>query len=223
MLEFVVTSTNQKKIEATRRVLESVLEGVAKFTVKGCQAASGVSDQPLSAEETKRGAVNRIFNAKCEADFIVSIESGVEREFLQFFIGCDNQRSGVEVVSDEVLIGDCVCFRRLFEVGNFVGDTPFSARFSWNSSQHAVTERNDGGASGIARTFVDFPRLFRFQIRCVEFISQVLRKQMVPVLFGVVAYHGIIVIVHGVLQKRGNDVFLIGQTVAGTRLFSRRV
>ena len=46
---------------------------------------------------------------------------------------------------------------------------------------------------------------------------------MVPVLFGVVAYHGIIVIVHGVLQKRGNDVFLIGQTVAGTRLFSRRI
>ena len=85
MLEFVVTSTNQKKIEATRRVLESVLEGVAKFTVKGCQAASGVSDQPLSAEETKRGAVNRIFNAKCEADFIVSIESGVEREFDTFY------------------------------------------------------------------------------------------------------------------------------------------
>lgn len=85
MLEFVVTSTNQKKIEATRRVLESVLEGVAKFTVKGCGAPSGVSDQPLSAEETKRGAVKRIFNVKCEADFIVSIESGVEREFDTFY------------------------------------------------------------------------------------------------------------------------------------------
>ena len=85
MLEFVVTSTNQKKIEATRRVIDSVLEGSVEFTVKGCQAESGVSDQPLSVEETKRGAINRIFNAKCDADFIVSIESGVEREFDTFY------------------------------------------------------------------------------------------------------------------------------------------
>lgn len=80
-----MTSTNQKKIEATRRVIESVLGGSVEFTVKGCQAESGVSDQPLSVEETKRGAINRIFNAKCDADFIVSIESGVEREFDTFY------------------------------------------------------------------------------------------------------------------------------------------
>lgn len=85
MIEFVVTSTNEEKIEATRRVLQSVLEGFADFTVKGCEAPSEVSDQPISVGETKRGAVNRIFNAKFEADFIISIESGVDREFDAFY------------------------------------------------------------------------------------------------------------------------------------------
>ncbi|KAH0785281.1 UDPGP type 1 family protein [Histomonas meleagridis] len=85
-MKFVVTSKNQMKIDAVKSVIQKILGSNDEFVVEGISSSSDVSEQPLSLEETKRGSVNRIYNANVDdADFYVSIESGVEREFDSFY------------------------------------------------------------------------------------------------------------------------------------------
>jgi inosine/xanthosine triphosphatase len=55
-----VGSTNPVKINATRKALSSPFK---KIKVIGLSVSSGVSDQPMSDEETKQGAINRATNA----------------------------------------------------------------------------------------------------------------------------------------------------------------
>ena len=52
-----------------------------EFSVDGVDAPSGVSDQPMSDDETYRGAMNRRAAARAahpDADFVVGIEGGIE-------------------------------------------------------------------------------------------------------------------------------------------------
>ena len=76
-----VSSQNQIK-------LESVTFGFRKigkvFDIHGFQTASGVSEQPLSIEETYKGAINRLKNLKMKIknkkySYLVSIESGLAK------------------------------------------------------------------------------------------------------------------------------------------------
>ncbi|WP_139363754.1 inosine/xanthosine triphosphatase, partial [Oceanospirillum linum] len=51
------------------------------FEFVGISVPSEVADQPMTNEETHRGAVNRVKNAKVEmptADFYVGLEAGIE-------------------------------------------------------------------------------------------------------------------------------------------------
>lgn len=80
-MKFIVTSTNQVKISSVKSVLNRILTQIGDVTIEGVASNSDVSEQPQSLEETKRGAVNRIYNCTAEADYFVSVESGVEREF----------------------------------------------------------------------------------------------------------------------------------------------
>lgn len=82
-MKFVVTSTNKVKLQAVEDTLKKVFKDSSlDYSVEGCTSDSKVSDQPKSLEETKRGAINRIFNCNIsDADYYISIESGVEREF----------------------------------------------------------------------------------------------------------------------------------------------
>ena len=80
-MKFVVTSTNSMKVEAVKAALTKVLEGQVEFTVVGAKAESKVSEQPMTAEETRCGACNRIETCEEKGDYYVSIESGVDREF----------------------------------------------------------------------------------------------------------------------------------------------
>jgi len=75
----VIASKNPVKINAT-------LEGFAKmfpkqdFTFRSVEVPSGVSDQPMTDDETLKGATNRAQNARDaepEADFWVGIEGGI--------------------------------------------------------------------------------------------------------------------------------------------------
>lgn len=80
MKKIIVASTNPVKINATRRAFEKVFP-TETFEVEGKQISSFVSDQPMSDEETRRGATNRARNAKdtySTADFWVGIEGGIE-------------------------------------------------------------------------------------------------------------------------------------------------
>lgn len=85
-MKFVVTSENQIKILSVESFLKELLPNEANIEIASAKASSGVSDQPLSLLETQQGAINRIYNCDAgDADFIVSVESGVEREFDCFY------------------------------------------------------------------------------------------------------------------------------------------
>jgi inosine/xanthosine triphosphatase len=71
-----VGSTNPVKIGAARRIFGQLFPGAA---VTGLAVPSGVSAQPIGAEETRQGAVNRARAALAagDADFGVGLEGGV--------------------------------------------------------------------------------------------------------------------------------------------------
>lgn len=79
MKTIVVASTNPVKMNAA-------LDGFIRmfpneqWEVSGVKVESGVADQPMSDEETRRGAINRAENASKEkdADFWVGLEGGAE-------------------------------------------------------------------------------------------------------------------------------------------------
>lgn len=71
-----VGSTNQVKIDAVREVL-AMYADFAGAEVSGVSAASLVSDQPQSIEETFTGAMNRAKGAFTDCAYSFGIESGL--------------------------------------------------------------------------------------------------------------------------------------------------
>ena len=77
MKKVIIASKNPVKINATKKAFEEVFND--HFEFEGVSADSLVSDQPMSNEETLKGATNRIENIQnLKADFFVSIEGGVD-------------------------------------------------------------------------------------------------------------------------------------------------
>ncbi|NME71570.1 inosine/xanthosine triphosphatase [Flammeovirga aprica] len=78
----VVASKNPVKINAALAGMQKILPNV-QFDVTGCDVPSGVSDQPMTTQETWEGALNRANNAKesePEADFWVGMEGGIDKD-----------------------------------------------------------------------------------------------------------------------------------------------
>ncbi|TOF63537.1 inosine/xanthosine triphosphatase [Vibrio parahaemolyticus] len=76
----VIASLNPAKINAVKSAFQSTFPQQA-FEFVGISVPSEVADQPMTNEETHRGAVNRVKNAKVEmptADFYVGLEAGIE-------------------------------------------------------------------------------------------------------------------------------------------------
>lgn len=79
-MKVIVASENPVKLDATRRGFERVFPD-EEIENEGVKTASGVPDQPMSDEETRRGAYNRLRELQGrgqEADYFISIEGGVE-------------------------------------------------------------------------------------------------------------------------------------------------
>ncbi len=79
-MKVIIASTNPVKIEATRRAFFEVFDG-EDFVFQGVAISSEVSHQPMTDEETLRGATNRVRAARdqyTDADFWVGLEGGVE-------------------------------------------------------------------------------------------------------------------------------------------------
>ena len=77
MKKVLIASRNPVKINATKKAFEDVFTD--RFEFEGVSADSLVSDQPMSNDETLKGANNRIQNIQhLEADYFVSIEGGVD-------------------------------------------------------------------------------------------------------------------------------------------------
>lgn len=75
----VVASANPAKILAVKQAFEAAFQ--LSIETRGAAVESGVAEQPLSDEETFRGARNRARNARRaipEADFWAGIEGGIE-------------------------------------------------------------------------------------------------------------------------------------------------
>ncbi|EOV0869499.1 inosine/xanthosine triphosphatase [Vibrio parahaemolyticus] len=76
----VIASLNPAKINAVKSAFQSAFPQQA-FEFVGISVPSEVAVQPMTNEETHRGAVNRVKNAKVEmptADFYVGLEAGIE-------------------------------------------------------------------------------------------------------------------------------------------------
>ncbi len=84
-LLMAIGSQNPVKIGAAQAVMqrvlaEGLLPGVADITVRGLEVSSGVSDQPVGDEETRRGALSRAraaLEGLSGADFGVGLEGGI--------------------------------------------------------------------------------------------------------------------------------------------------
>ena len=80
-IKIVVASKNPVKLKAVEMGFKKMFEKNPEII--GISVPSNVSDQPMSDEETQRGAFNRAKNAKNEnpdADYWVGLEGGVEEE-----------------------------------------------------------------------------------------------------------------------------------------------
>lgn len=76
----VVASLNPAKINAVKSAFEQLFPN-QEFQFQGIEVESGVAIQPMSDQETKQGALNRVHNAENSlpnADFYVGIEAGIE-------------------------------------------------------------------------------------------------------------------------------------------------
>jgi inosine/xanthosine triphosphatase len=82
MKTIIVASTNPVKIQAALAGFQAMFPGET-FTVQGVSVASGVSEQPMSDEETLAGAINRaraVREQMPDADFWAGIEGGCEEK-----------------------------------------------------------------------------------------------------------------------------------------------
>lgn len=79
-MKVIVASKNPVKINSAQIGFSAMLPN-EKIVTEGSAAPSGVSDQPMTNEETLKGAKNRANHVKHEiadADFWVGIEGGIE-------------------------------------------------------------------------------------------------------------------------------------------------
>ncbi len=83
MKKVIVGSRNPVKIEAVKLAFEKMFPNET-FNVSGISISSGVSEQPMTNEETYNGALNRAKNCMAEiqdADFTVGLEGGLSPLF----------------------------------------------------------------------------------------------------------------------------------------------
>lgn len=79
MIKIVVGSKNPVKIRAAKTAISTMM-CLQKVECEGIDAPSGVAAQPLSSQETREGAINRVKYCQkiAQADFYVAIEGGVD-------------------------------------------------------------------------------------------------------------------------------------------------
>ena len=80
MKKVYIASTNPVKIQSVKNAFEKTWPGEA-FEFQGISSPSGVSDQPMTSDETLLGATNRVQNLMeihAGADYYVGLEGGLE-------------------------------------------------------------------------------------------------------------------------------------------------
>lgn len=82
MSHVIITSANPAKVAAVRDAFTEAFPG-RSFSFEGIKVESNVPDQPMSCDETKAGAENRVRNAKAQfqGDYFVGVEAGIDDGF----------------------------------------------------------------------------------------------------------------------------------------------
>ncbi|EKO3606663.1 inosine/xanthosine triphosphatase [Vibrio metschnikovii] len=81
IIHIIVASLNPAKINAVKSAFEQLFPNHT-LQLQGVTVDSGVAAQPMSDEETKQGALNRVHHAEQAypgADFYVGLEAGIEQ------------------------------------------------------------------------------------------------------------------------------------------------
>jgi inosine/xanthosine triphosphatase len=76
-----IASKNPVKIQSVKTAFEKVFANI-EIEISGIEVESGVSEQPLTDEETLKGAENRAENAQKigeKSDFYIGIEGGLQK------------------------------------------------------------------------------------------------------------------------------------------------
>ena len=81
-IRVVIGSKNPVKIQAAKHALTQLLPD-SEIECLGCHAPSGVAEQPMTADENLKGAINRVEHCQSEpdtseADLFIAIEGGVD-------------------------------------------------------------------------------------------------------------------------------------------------
>ena len=78
VLTIAVASHNPVKVKAAQQAFAAVFANT-QIDVIEVDADSGVPDQPMSYEQTREGAYNRVINSRAvQADYYIAYEGGVE-------------------------------------------------------------------------------------------------------------------------------------------------
>ncbi|MEQ8675201.1 MAG: inosine/xanthosine triphosphatase [Aggregatilineales bacterium] len=101
MVSIIVASKNPVKVESALQGFQRMFPETT-FSARGLSVPSGVSDQPMTSDETLRGARNRAEGARealPDADYWVGIEGGVEEtahgmEVFAWVVVMDATRTG---------------------------------------------------------------------------------------------------------------------------------
>jgi inosine/xanthosine triphosphatase len=146
-VNIVVASGNPVKIDATKRAFETLFpDATLEMTSVGVE--SGVSDQPTSDEETRRGARTRAANANLavpDADFWVGMEGGIEvidRQLMAFAWMAVQGPSGDVSEARSVTLPLPPAVKELVDSGLELGDANDQVFATANSKQ-------GGGAYGL--------------------------------------------------------------------------
>lgn len=75
-MKIIIGTTNRAKIEAVEEIVKDYPH-LAEAEVSGVSVESGVSDQPMSLDETITGAMNRARAAFVGCDYSIGLESGL--------------------------------------------------------------------------------------------------------------------------------------------------
>lgn len=110
MYHVVAATTNPAKIRAISCAFDDAY-GAGLCRIEGVDVSSDVAQQPLSNAETRRGARNRVMNARQvrpEADFWVSIEAGIEENMTFAWMVIENAHQRGEARSASLMLPEIV-------------------------------------------------------------------------------------------------------------------
>ena len=146
-MKVVVSSLNPVKAGAAREAFLTQFPGLDLELIT-LAVPSGVSDQPFSDDETRRGAVNRVTKAKAampDADFWVGLEGGLDRfdgKLMAFAWMAIGGPGGVLSESRSPTLPLPPAVQKLVEEGHELGDANDRVFSTINSKQ-------GGGAFGL--------------------------------------------------------------------------